>query len=315
MNLHGIKKVITHKGCPDGIASAMIVRDVKPSIEVLFVNPGSSELRSIKPSPGLLYLDICPPENIDDHLSNGTIVIDHHDSSKDIVLKFERKGIFRSGIGISAAVLTYEYIWKYLREFSNPTTADQHIGMLAKLVGIRDTFDKKSIYWHESCVLGEVLRFFPVEHWLEKFPKQVTSQEMELGEIILQNSLNSVLKIAQGSHCSQIKNFKTAIFDGEQGSDVAEHLRKEGINIIMGFKYAVENSEPKIIVSIYSDDSFNSFEFAASNGGGGHFHAAGFSIKINRSDKNPYVYLEELLEGYLNRLEEKSKPLIWPHGL
>jgi len=56
-----VTKLITHDSCADGLASAMIVKDALPAVEVVFAQYGTPSLEELEPSPGLLFCDLTPP--------------------------------------------------------------------------------------------------------------------------------------------------------------------------------------------------------------------------------------------------------------
>lgn len=70
--------------------------------------------------------------------------------------------------------------------------------------------------------------------------------------------------------------------------DASEALGNE-VDLVMGFKYIVEDNQPKLIFSCRSNGTFDVSVLAKAYGGGGHTNAAGFSRPVDFDDSNPYV--------------------------
>lgn len=133
--LKRVTVVYSHAHCPDGLASAMILKDafrmlgMSPRIELL--THGTPEhVKAGSPWVGreglALFCDIAPhPKafHTDRHASLSeavqhagphTIVLDHHKGTEDIVRSFGELGVFadeKLEPDVSGAVLAFEHVW------------------------------------------------------------------------------------------------------------------------------------------------------------------------------------------------------------
>lgn len=195
---------------------------------------------------------------------------------------------------------------------------------LAVLAGIRDTWLNKHPRWREACVLGEVLRFYPNDDWLEKVlpfhpgNRGFWNERLKLGNILWTKHEKSVAKSIEKSwRFTSGRGTRVLVFEGVRlSSDVAEAVDAD-FDLVMGFDYEVEAPENatrirKIIYSTRSHTDFNCMSFCKSFGGGGHTKAAGFSVVIDPKSpqlsrfahsQDPYSLAETLVWLY----EENQK--------
>jgi len=138
MNFDKVTKCIVHANCPDGILSAILLRDALPKAEIQFVQYGTPAYAALKPEPGVLYADFSPPVRtklsttslsrtpvyevdsqdaalLREYVDVGTIVLDHHATAKPVVKAFGANGCFgdeKEQPGICGASLVYENVWE-----------------------------------------------------------------------------------------------------------------------------------------------------------------------------------------------------------
>lgn len=87
--LEAVRTIVTHAYCPDGIASARILRDVLPGREILYMTHNTPELAALPATEGMLFCDFCPPhDRLDAFRAVDTIVLDHHKSVREDVESF-----------------------------------------------------------------------------------------------------------------------------------------------------------------------------------------------------------------------------------
>ena len=161
--LRSLRILLTHgypdNPCPDGLASALIVRDALPLIEVRFLVHGTRELEELVPEPGMLFCDIVPPAaRAAEFVAAGAIVLDHHVAARSVVEMFGELGVYADACsepGVSGAVLAFREIWlpvknaevAHLRRGvpwqdilqAQHLDARNRISRFAMLTGIRDT--------------------------------------------------------------------------------------------------------------------------------------------------------------------------------
>src|SRR5882724_8183379 len=58
--LKGVTHIITHADCPDGVASAMVLRQVLPTAEVRAIQYETHEHKKLEAKPGMLFCDFSP---------------------------------------------------------------------------------------------------------------------------------------------------------------------------------------------------------------------------------------------------------------
>ena len=115
--LKGVNKICVHDNCPDGTASAIILKealDLGPE-QIVFVQHDALEYKEMKAEPGLLFCDCAPPpDRVQEFVDVGTIVLDHHKYSRGIVAAFGERGVFadkEKEPTVSGAGLAYREVW------------------------------------------------------------------------------------------------------------------------------------------------------------------------------------------------------------
>lgn len=300
LNLQGVKKVVYHYPCPDGIASAMIIGEVL-DVPLVGLQYGTPEQRDLPIEPGLLFVDISPPEiRWQDFLDAGSIVLDHHKGVKNIVEAFARQGqgAFADETehpGISGAVLAYSHVYEPLVEIPNPLVAE-----LARLAGIRDTWLTDHPDWVDACKQSEALKWWPEGDLLGSGSLNWQSM-LRIGDVLWRKRQEMVKKVAEERTHFFRTNAGTSVafFAGSrQTSDVAEYL-KDRAELIIGYDIGIEEGRYKFILSCRSKGQFDCKLFCQAHGGGGHTKAAGCGVFYDVLDApNPYVAIEQTLNSY-----------------
>lgn len=196
--LRSIRRLVTHANCADGMASAILVKNALPSVEVQFVTHGSPEHRALKPELGMLFVDFTPfvdqsmnptaaevADRVQHFVEAGALVLDHHKQQRLVVEAFGGNGVFADELlhpGVAGATLALDHVWLPLLEEQRLThhtwlparsaikdvlgARAQLACELARLAAIRDTWRKDDPDWIEASALSETLRFFPAAHWM-----------------------------------------------------------------------------------------------------------------------------------------------------
>lgn len=329
--LKAVTTIVCHANCPDGLASAMFLRDVLPDAEIVFAQHGTDEFRMLTPKPGMLFCDIAPyietiekkidgkkvrtitPEGyrvLDAWVESGTFVLDHHKTVKEIVARFvdNGTGVFGDEVtnpGVCGAVLAYEHVWQPLHMGPQVFAAN-----FARLSGIRDTWQKKSPDFREASLQAEVLMFYPRESWLEMSLGEVRQrwdrEFRPVGEVLMRRMEKSVENIAaNGYRFSTAKGTRVVCFDAlKKSSDVAEKLGSEA-DLVIGFCYVSDPAlapDPgqvaKLLVSTRSHTGYNCEGLASHFGGGGHTAAAGFNRVLDVGDAQPFTAIRKYIEEF-----------------
>lgn len=307
--LEKVQTIVSHGGgCPDGIASAMILKDVFPRANVLFLNYNTPELDALKAEPGLIFVDFTPPESrLQEFVDAGTVVLDHHEKQKHLVEAFGERGVYTDRPGWSGAMLAYTEVWQpyAMKGYINPEffhSMDVTVHEFAKLAGIRDTWQKDHPKWNVACEQAEVLRFFPIDSWMELRGRGVNidwigmRQRILLGPVLRKkNAERDERLIKQVFFYVSPKGTTVAILPSTETSDVTEKIDAE---FLIGFKYDCFQQGLQLRLSMRSRKGYDVGAFAKSLGGGGHKFAAGASPTITWADTNPYAFIAKLVDEY-----------------
>jgi oligoribonuclease NrnB/cAMP/cGMP phosphodiesterase (DHH superfamily) len=315
-------RLITHgydnSECPDGIASAMLIKHVLPNIEIVFVVYNSPEHRNLKPGEGDIFCDFTPhPDTVDEFLEARAIVLDHHRSQQDIVERFVERGL---GVyadeakepGVSGAVLAWLEVWKPLNERE---VSHARVMRFARLAGIRDTWQTKHGSWDEACGQAEALRFYGAEYLLKKEAKTMAGvpvpylgpKEEEVGRLLFDKKIAEAKGLAERAF---IWRDYAIMNRNDMTSDVAEQLRLMGspVKALVSFGYSTDSDDNfQITYSMRSvADDFDVSKIAKAMDGGGHPRAAGFKVVVRNKtlDSNWDVCPVELFRRGIRRSKE-----------
>lgn len=312
-----LRKVITHGGCSDGLASALLIKDALPQIEVEFVFHGSEQHRNLVAEPGILFVDFSPtPERAMEFVQSGAAILDHHKGSEEIVRMFGDRGVFadeQQEPGVSGAVLAYRNIWYQINGFrSVPCDLAEKF---ARLVGIRDTWQRHHKEWENANVISGALAFMSTGYWMERlsrdeiFTPSVVSDKFWRDIEALGNILVEKRKKLIESSSKRVMKFDTKLgtkcilFERtDLSSDMAEFFDTQA-DLVVGFSHSCENNIPQLNVSTRSHTNFNCCDLSKFYGGGGHMKAAGFRVNLNPDDLNPYMKIQSMIEQFEERNE------------
>jgi len=306
--LQAVKHIVSHENCPDGIASAMILKNVLPDAKVTFLQYETPEHKGLVPEEGMLFCDFSPHKSrVVDFKEAGALVLDHHKSQEAVVELFGPNGVFadeKAEPGVCGAVLAFREVWEPLMKATGiPDDFRPFIRELirdfATLAGIRDTWQRKDPRWIAACEQAEALPFWPIETLLDLAPEQ-WAQKLELGPILYAKRLKSAEKCIEKSFqfWTTAKQRRVVVFDGlKQSSDAAEMLGDKA-DFVVGLGMTVENNDPQIIYSSRSHTGFNCSAFALAHGGGGHTAAAGCKLPLMDTRLEPFSLLQHLLGLY-----------------
>lgn len=281
-----IKRIVVHAGCPDGTASAMLLKDALPDAEVETLQYSPEEQNALKAEPGMIFCDISPPAwRAEEFARLGTVVLDHHKTAKDVVAKFGRRGVYADEAempGVCGALLAYRYVWEPLLRNVMDDTTNEWVEKFARLAGIRDTWQNKDPLWEEACKQAYILQFMPVERWIkipmEKLALTWYDSFSWVGDVLTDQRAKAVQRsIKHAVRLTSNKGTRILTINSTQTSDVAESVGNEA-DLIVGFNYSAEGNDQRMILSTRSHSNFDCAGFAKSLGGGGHLRAAGVNI-------------------------------------
>jgi oligoribonuclease NrnB/cAMP/cGMP phosphodiesterase (DHH superfamily) len=304
MKLEGISKIVTHANCSDGTMSAAIIRQALPRVEVVEMNYNTPQLAALKPDAGLLFCDFSPPpDRAEEFLAAGTRVLDHHKGAQSVVQHFVDAGLGAFGDetkdpGVSGAVLAYEHVYVPIMG------TDSALGQFARLVGIRDTWQKNSQLWDMACQASAGLRAFPFDYWMVNRPI-LNDTIRVLGKATIDGRTRQVKEAMTQLETFEAGGLRFAVFSDPKSltSDLAELVRQENIaDVLVGFFFIRDKADDplKLVFSCRSNDRFDVSALCKANGGGGHTRAAGFSVVVNpwKMD-SPYILLRHHVLKFL----------------
>jgi hypothetical protein len=305
--LSAVTKIVTHSACPDGIASAMILRDVYPSAEIQFVQYSTPALDELLAEPGMLFCDITPPYNhVMEFIDAGVMVLDHHRTTKDTVAKFGGNGVFGDELedpGVSGAVLAYRHVWLPMRGNDTDGRVRALIEDFATLAGIRDTWQKHHPRWQDAVTQAHALMFLPQESMVKEHSNLGGFLETDWDKYLWAGrirgeafKLECQRAIDTGFRFVTESGIRVLLVNGTRlASDVSD-LVGHSQDLVMAYKLLCEGNRPKIVFSLRSNSGFDCAKMAEYMGGGGHTRSAGFSIWD--PDDNPFDLAQRILQRY-----------------
>lgn len=299
-----LKYLVTHIYCPDGTASAMLLKYCLPDLDVQFVQYETREQRELKVRPNTIFADFSPHRDaVKDFVSAEAIVLDHHKTQKDVVAEFGKLGVFadeKAEPGIAGANLAFREVCKPLLEAEGSEAAGallRRMDDLAALAGIRDTWQTQDPRWRAACEQSAALFFWPPDEVVGLAPDQ-WREKLDIGKVLFQRTLDTAKKI--GDKCYRFtteKGTRVALFEGiKKTSDVAEYLDTE-VDLVIGYAVFADD-HPKMVFSTRSHTHYDCGKFAKAHGGGGHTKAAGFSMPLQPGDPNPLDMARRVVERY-----------------
>lgn len=294
--LSDIKVIVTHENCPDGIASALLIARILPSTRVLFLSYGSAVHRDLPAKPGMLFCDLTPPrERVREFVAAGAICLDHHKKQEDIVRAFGARGVFADEQlepGVSGAVLMLREV---LVPLSSPIGVPTSTERLARLVGIRDTWQKHHSDFELASQVSEALRVLSFEGLCDRPLSDVLVAAMDFGPILLERKLAAARDVAAQAVRIQAGALRVAVIPSTTlTSDAAELI--EDADVVAGFAYRADpgGTGLRLQWSLRSRTGVDVSAIAARHpGGGGHTAAAGFAVPDD--GRSPYLRAPGLL--------------------
>ena len=182
--LRQVTHVYCHGHCPDGLASAMILKDafrmlgMSPRIE--FLTHGTPEHQVATDTiEQVLFCDIAPKAGAGSWLvrEKWPIVLDHHVGAKAVVESFGSLGVYADAEkepGVSGAVLAFREVWKPIwdvwdqQEKPVPPMPKNAVQDFAYCVGARDTWQTKVSNFVRGQWISKMLMSKPAAWWLDE---------------------------------------------------------------------------------------------------------------------------------------------------
>ncbi len=288
-SLRAVRRIVTHGNCSDGRASAVILHAALPDAEIIEMVHNSAAHRLLRPSGDVLFCDFAPwlpegPERVPllvSWVASGAVVLDHHRGAENIVRAFGDHGVFADEVkepGVSGAVLA----WREVAEPMNVAGGGRAAANrdMARLVGIRDTWQRQSPDWQRACEVSEVLRFLPLDECLKRGAVGIMATADDIGPLLWAKKQHAAQEAAKTALRVTIGGLRVAIISSVNlTSDVCDVLR-DWVDMVAGFDYVHTAEGVDLQWSLRSSGGFDVLAIAQANGGGGHSAAAGFKLPL-----------------------------------
>jgi hypothetical protein len=313
LNLSQVTDIVCHDNCSDGTVSAMLLHDALPSARIRFCQYGISH-EKLEVKPNMLFCDFSPHESrYQEFAAAGAIILDHHKSARHIVDSFGERGVFGDEAtepGVSGAVLAFRHVWLPLTNLRRKHDDEvRHAADIARLIGIRDTWQKHDPDWLSACELGESVRFFSQDSWLIEDPFAPErhpwwAARRSVGQRLVEKQHVTLRKVLEGAYrFTSPAGTRVVLFSGTKLTSDACEVVKEMADLIVGFDYfAVEDGQASLGYSLrsYASSKFDCSTFCKTLGGGGHSKAAGFSVRFDPAlgTGDPYSVFQDKLREY-----------------
>lgn len=317
-DLRSIRRVVAHANCHDGILAALFAAERLPLMfsAITFVQYNTPEHVHLSVEPGTLFLDIVPWAERDEDgrltvagraqiqrwVDAGAMVLDHHAGAAETVRMFGERGIYADAVaqpGVSGAALAFDH----LRLPSSEPVADDIPRDLARLVGIRDTWQRDDKDFDRASALAAAITFYGFATlnavlWRHGWPRIVTM--LEVGEYLLANERRRAKGLLAHAHRLTVEGKRVVAFEGvsHDASNVAD-IAPEGTDLIVGWNVFAEGEQTRMTCHLRSRGGVLAKPLALHYGGGGHDHAGGFTVDVDGQDGNPVEHVARLVRHYL----------------
>jgi len=309
-SLKAIKTIVSHANCPDGVASALVLHDAIPDAEILFAQHGTPELAALPARPNMLFVDFSPPAGrAAEFIFAKSLVLDHHRTAKAVVEAFGSRGVFADEVrdnGVSGAVLAFREVWCPLYEDRGqrmPSARSEAWRDFAELAGVRDCWVTPSPLWDKACAQAEALRFMGFDRLKSLDVSALSGLVDRLGGVLVEKKSEDVdAAIRKAFTFTSARGIRVVVFEGvTTTSDAAEKIGGDA-DLVMGFHYLVEGG-PKVVWWCRSRGAFDVSALAKWFGGGGHLHAAGFTLLLSPLEgtvpfPNPFAHATAIVDSF-----------------
>jgi hypothetical protein len=350
--LRKIKRVITHESspgtlCPDGVASALIVLDALPRVEVEFVGYNSLRHRELTANAWggqigreeVLFVDFtpwveCAPDGrmTDRGLAQarvwveaGAVVLDHHEGVADLVALFGDRGVYAAEPGVSGAGLAFQEVWTPL---DRGDQGDRDlVRQFAALAGVRDTWQQADPRWREACTQAAALSFWPWATWREAAGDGLFHREtaylrkrlFDVGEVLLQRQA-----AADAQNAAEARRFDVDCTPEDSSRASYEGRRVRAACFEGGSREASDfpaRNEVDLVLAWHclvrdgrpamkvSARSSGGFDCAAlARAHGGNGHRGAAGFTVALGGEDPYALVERVVREHLHARLWRAEP-------
>lgn len=286
--LEKVQKIVSHHNCADGTVSAMLCvaafRSLRPSMDIEFSYYNDKQHDSIKPEPGLMFVDFTPPyAKWPEFRDVGTIVLDHHKSAKPHIVG--SNVIFGDGKTESGASLCFKHVLEPMAKKHGHISCFEMPSWkyLSELICIYDTWQQDSKYWQEACNITQGILFLGHKECLH----MVRSGKLDIpllegiGQRWNKRIKNKARAVAESAVIRDYNGFKIAVYNNTEKitSEVGDELGDKA-DFSIGYSIHQDGGRIKMLCSFRSRGGFDTTLISRPLGGGGHPGASGALIDI-----------------------------------
>lgn len=261
---------IYHRGCPDGMMSAVAFMLANPGAKVIAMSHGMTPPEDEVLAGKHVYImdfsfDLATTQRLA-AVARSVVILDHH---KTAIRELGKLHYAVLDANRSGAQITWDYFFPGSKR---PTLLDA--------VGDRDTWQFKLKHTRELCAMSEALPK-DLDAWAEAMFAVEADPEQYVhdGGVIADWKECLIERVAEGSFTAELDGIKVPAICSQIWKSELGHVLCRG----QPFAIVYSGSHRNWAWSLRSDrDGMDVEEIAAAHGGGGHRHAASF-----RSDTAP----------------------------
>lgn len=287
--LSAVRVIVSHANCADGYISAIVCARALPGAKVVLLHHGSAEQLNLVAETGMLFVDCTPPrDRIAEFIAAGAMVIDHHLEQADIVAAFGEYGVYSDEPGVSGAVLAFRDLGPLLLLSEDSLHAAERV---TRLAGIYDTWQTEDPERERSCRWREAQLFAGYDHLNQLSFRGIVNLCEEMGGIMYDKAMAAAHEAARNAEHVEINGVSFAIIPTRSTNYVADLLAGR-CDVVAGFSYEHDAGAPRLVWSLRGVDGYLVLPFVRRHRGGGHPHAAGFSVPDD--GRSPYARARDL---------------------
>lgn len=287
--LLGVKKIISHGNCADGIVAAMICacayNYIESPLNIEFMSYNTDEHNSLNHEPGMMFVDFTPRyDKWNDFRDVGTIIIDHHETPKkfisgDNVLFADKKE--------SGALLCYNNVLVPLTHGIINNSVLENYSKLANLISIYDTWQEDHIDWDEAQYVTHGVLTLGTSYCLDiAYGREPLNLGIirTVGKRVLKKALNKAELVGKNSMFRKVGPYTIAYYNNTEklSSEIGNYLGDK-CDFSVGYGISREDNQNKIITSFRSRNGYDTSKITSMLGGGGHRAASGASFFFDQS--------------------------------
>lgn len=288
-----VQRLYFHSYCPDGIMARNIMMKYifknKPGDFFKAMSAGDKKLTVVD---NALFVDCAPSdEQIEEFLSRGALILDHHASRLETYKRMEAlypNRIFygENELGQSGTALAMTVV-----DMMGLGSANDK--MVAYLSGLADCWLKDQYDFDEARALANFVANMGNSYTDVPDLKVIGP----IANHMYRNYKNKLEEKAKQSYLKTMYGYKVYFYNGTNVSDLAELLRTQGADLIVGWQLrnlvTEDISKLGLVVSLRSGNNLDVDGIASDFGGGGHKKAAGFSLV---TESSIFEIIEEALK-------------------